>query len=71
MVIQIVIKNNVMKKIKDIKIRDQELLNNPLYNISVVNPVILKKRKMKIKMIILLETTTVIDIIIITTLTQI
>ena len=69
MVIQIVIKNNVMKKIKDIKIRDQELLNNPLYNISVVNPVILKKRKMKIKMIILLETTTVIDIIKITTLT--
>ena len=42
-VFQIVIKNNVMKNIKDIKIRDQELLNNPLYKISVVNPVIHKK----------------------------
>ena len=44
MVFQIVIKNNVMKNIKDIKIRDQELLNNPLYNTSVVNPVIHKKK---------------------------
>ena len=69
MVFQIVIKNNVMKNIKDIKIRDQELLNNPLYNISVVNPVISKKIEMKLKMIILLETITVIDITKITTLT--
>ena len=69
MVIQIVIKNNVMKNIKFIKVRDQELLNNPLYNISVVNPVIHKRIKLKIKMIVLLETTTVIDIIKITTLT--
>ena len=69
MVFQIVIKNNVMKNMKDIKIRDQELLNNPLYNISVVNPVIHKKIEMKEKMIILLETMTVIDIIKITTLT--
>ena len=69
MVFQIVIENNVMKNIKDIKIRDQELLNNPLYNISVVNPVIHKKIEMKIKVIILLETTTVIYIIKIITLT--
>ena len=69
MVFQIVIKNNVMKNIKDITIRDQVLLNNPLYNTSAVNPVIHKKIKMKIKMIILRETTTVIDIIKITTLT--
>ena len=59
-----------MKNIKDIKISDQELLTNPLYNISVVNPVIHKKIEMKIKMIILLETTTVIDIIKKTTLTS-
>ena len=63
MVFQIVIKNNSMKNIKDIKIRDQELLNNPLYNTSVVNPVNHKKTEMKTKMIILLKTTTVIDII--------
>ena len=63
MVFQIVIENNVMKNIKDIKIRDQELLNNPLYNTSVVNPVLHKKIEMKIKMIILLEITTVIDLI--------
>ena len=67
MVFRIVIKNNVMKNIKDIKIRDQELLNNPLYNISVVNPVFHKKTEMKIKMITLPETTTVIDIIKLTT----
>ena len=63
MVFQIVIKNNAMKNIKDIEIRDQELLNNPLYNTSVVNPVIHKKIEMKIKMIIFLKITTVIDII--------
>ena len=64
MVFQIVIKNNVMKNIKNIKI------NNLFYNTSVVNPVILKKTNMKIKVIILLETTIVIDIIKITTLTK-
>ena len=62
MVFQIVIKNNVMKNIKDIKIRDQELLNNPLYNTSVVNPVFHKKIEMNLKTNILLEITTVIDI---------
>ena len=62
MVFQIVIKNNAMKNIKDIEIRDQELFNNPLCNISVVNPVIHKKIEMKIKMITLLKITTVIDI---------
>ena len=67
MVFQIVIKNNVMKNIKDLKIRDQEFLNNPLYSTSVVNTVIHKKIEMKIKLIILLEITTVIDIIKITT----
>ena len=69
MVFQIVMENNVMKNIKDIKFRDQELLNNPLYNIFVVNPVIHKKIEMKIKKNILLETTTVIEIIKIPTLT--
>ena len=63
MVFQIVIKNNAMKNIKDTRIRDQELLNNLLYNVSVVNPVIHKKIEMKIKLIILLKVTTVIDTI--------
>ena len=63
MVFQIVIKNNAVKNIKDIKIRDQELLNNPLYNISVVNPVSHKKIEIEIKMIILLKITTVTYII--------
>ena len=63
MVFQIVIKNSAMKNIKDIKIRDQELLNNPLYNISVVNTVNHKKIKMKIKLTILMKITTVTDII--------
>ena len=63
MVFQNVIENNAMKNIKNIKIRDQELLNNPLYNNSAVNPVIHKKTAMKIKMLILLKITTVIDII--------
>ena len=44
MVFQIVIKSNAMKSIKDIEIRDQELLNNPLYNIFVVNIVIQKSK---------------------------
>ena len=69
MVFQIVIKNNVMKNNNDIKIRDQELLTNLFYNTSVVNPVILKKINMKIKVNILLETTIVVDTIKITTLT--
>ena len=63
MVFEIVIKNNAMKNIKDIKIRDQELLNNPLFNIFVVKLVFHKKIEMKTKMIILLEITTVIDLI--------
>ena len=62
MVFQIVIKNNAMRNIKAIKIRDQELLNNTLYNIFVVNLVIHKKIEMKTKIIILLEITTVIDL---------
>ena len=51
------------EKIIGIKIRDQELLNNPLYNTSVVNPVIHKKIEMKIKTIILLKITTIIEIV--------
>ena len=62
MVFPIVIKNNAMKNIKDIKIRDQELLNNLLYNISGVNLVIHKKIKMKTKMNILLKTMIVQDL---------
>ena len=60
---QIVIKNNVTKNTKNIEIRDQELPNNLLYNTSVVNPAILKKTELKIKLFILLEITTVIDIV--------
>ena len=63
MVFQIVIKNNAMKNIKDIKISDQELLNNPSDNIFVVKLVIHKKIEMKTNMITLLKITTVIDII--------
>ena len=63
MVFQIVIKNNVMKNTKIIKMRDQELPNNLLYNTSVVNPAILKKTEMKMKMIILLEIMMVTDIV--------
>ena len=63
MVFQIVIRNNAMKDIKDKNIRDQDFLNNPLYNIFVVNLVIYKKIEMKTKMIILLEIPTVIDLI--------
>ena len=69
MVFQIVTKNNVMTNIKNIQMRDQELLNSFLYNTSVVIPVILKKKEMKIKMIVLIETMTVLDIIKTTTLT--
>ena len=62
-VFQIAIKNNVTKNTKDLEIRDQELLNNLLYNTSVVNPAILKITELKIKLIILLEIMTVIDIV--------
>ena len=58
-----------MKNIKEIKIRDQELLNNPLYNIFAVNLVIHKKIEIKTKMVILLDITTVIDLIKTITLT--
>ena len=63
MVFPIVIKNNAMKNIKNIKTRDQELLNNPLFNLSAVNLVIHKKIEMKTKMSILLEITIVTDLI--------
>ena len=63
MVFQNFIKSNAMKNIKHIKSRDQELLNNTLYNIFVVNLVIHKKIEMKTIMMILLEITTVIDLV--------
>ena len=63
MVFPIVIKNNAMKNIKDIKTRDQELLNNLLYNISAVNLVLEKKIEMKTKIIILLEIMIVLGLI--------
>ena len=69
MVFQTAIKNNAMKNIKDIKIRDQELLNNLLYNTSVVNPIFHKKIEMKIQIIILLKIIT--DIIKTTSITMI
>ena len=47
MVFQIVIKNNAMRNFKDIKNRDQELLNTPLYNIFAVNLVFHKEIEMK------------------------
>ena len=62
MVFQIVIKNNVMMNTKNIKIRDQELLNNLLNNTSVVNQATLKKTEMKVNRIILLKIMTVTDI---------
>ena len=68
MVFQTVIKNNVMKNIKDIKIKDPELHNNPLYNTSAVNLIIYKIIEMTIKMIILLERMIVLDIIKTTTI---
>ena len=70
MVFQIVFKNNVTMNTKDIKIKDQELLNNLLYNTFVVNPMTHKKPKMKIQMLILLKIMTVINIIKITTITD-
>ena len=59
---QIVIKNNVMKNTKNIEIRDQELPNNRSYNTSAVNPAILKITVLKTKLIILPNTTIIIDI---------
>ena len=41
---------------KDIKIKDQEILNNPLYKIFVVNPKLHKKLEMKTQMLTLLMT---------------
>ena len=61
-VFQIVIKNNVTKNTKNIEIRDQELPINRLYNTSVVNPATPKITELKIKLIILLEIMTVLDI---------
>ena len=58
-----------MKNIKDMKIREHEVLNNPLYNIFPVNLVTHKKIEMKTKIIILLELTIVIDLIRTITLT--
>ena len=52
-----------MKNIKEIKIKDQELLNNPLFNTSVVNLVLHKKTELKIETIFLPDKTTVIDIV--------
>ena len=61
-VFPIVIKNNVMMNTKDIKIKDQELLNNPLYNNFVVNPILHKKLEMKTQMLTLLMTMIVVNI---------
>ena len=58
-----------MKNIKDKKIKDQEPLNNLLYNIFVVNPIFHKKIETKIKMIILLNIIT--HVIIATPITMI
>ena len=49
-------------KIKDIKIKDQELLNNLLYNTSVVNQILHKKLEMKTQMLTLLMTMIVVNI---------
>ena len=46
---------------KEIKIKDQELLNNLLYSTFVVNPIIHKKLKMKTQILILLITIIVIN----------
>ena len=70
MVFQIVIKNNVMMNTKDIKLKDQELLNNPLYNTFVVNPIIHKKLEMKTQMLTPLMTMIVVNIPKITTMTD-
>ena len=46
---------------QDIKIKDQELLNNPLYNTFVVNPGLPKKLEMKTQMLTLLMTMIVVN----------
>ena len=61
-VFQIIIKNNVMVNTKDIKIKDQELLSNPLYNTFVVNPILHKKLEMKTQKLTLLMTMIVVNI---------
>ena len=61
-VFQIVIKNNVMTNTKDIKVKDQELLNNPLYNTFVVNSKLHNKLEMKTQMLTLLMTMIVVNI---------
>ena len=70
MVFQIVIKNNVMMNTKEIKIKDQELLNNPMYNTFVVNSIIHKKPEMTTQVLILLTIMTVMNIIKIITMTD-
>ena len=70
MVFQIVIKKNVTMKTRDIKIKDQELLNNPLYNTFVVNPITHKKPEMTLQMLVLLKRMTVLNIFRITTMTD-
>ena len=61
MVFQTVIKNSATMNIKDIKIKDPELLNNLLFNTFAANLLIPKKIEMKIKMITFLEITIVLD----------
>ena len=48
---QIVIKNNVMMNTKDTITKDQELLNNLLYNIFAVNQIIHKKIELTIQIL--------------------
>ena len=43
-----------MMNTKEIKIEDQELLNNPLYSTSVVNPIFHKKLKMKTQILLIM-----------------
>ena len=52
----------MMMNTEDIKIKDQELPNNPLYNIFVVNPILHKKLEMKTQMLTLLMTMIVVNI---------
>ena len=55
MVFQIVTKSNLMTNIKEIKIKDQESLNNLLYNTFVVNLTIHKKIETKTQMIVFIK----------------
>ena len=61
-VYQTAIKNNATTNINEIEIKDPELLNNHLYNTSVVNLILHKKVKLKTKTITLIEIMIVIDI---------